>query len=54
MVKIVSLFLVAMVALALFGRLRLPKSHRQIRCPDCGRYRIGSKDCPCGNNKPGA
>ena len=47
MLKIVSLFLVAMVALALFGRLRLPKSMRQVKCPDCGRYRIGSGACPC-------
>jgi hypothetical protein len=50
MLKVVSLFLVAMVALALFGRLRLPASLRRVTCPDCGRSRIGNKPCPCGKH----
>lgn len=50
MLKVISLFLVAMVALALFGRLRLPPSLRRMRCPDCGRYRMGGKPCTCDNN----
>jgi len=50
MVKVVSLFLVAMVALALFGRLRLPAALRRKRCPDCGRNHAASKPCPCGGN----
>ncbi|MDP2063497.1 MAG: hypothetical protein Q8Q63_00080 [Phaeovulum sp.] len=48
MLKVVSLFLVAMVVLALFGRLRLPASMRLIKCPDCGCHRRASKPCPCG------
>jgi hypothetical protein len=51
MLKIVSLFLVAMVVLALFGRLRLPKSMRHIKCPECGRHRIGGGSCPCGKGR---
>jgi len=49
-VKIVSLFLIGMVALAMFGKLRLPGSKRlaSVRCPSCGRYRIGKGPCACG------
>jgi len=49
-VKIVSLFLIGMVALAMFGKLRLPGSRRlaSVRCPSCGRYRIGKGPCACG------
>jgi len=52
-IKIVSLFLIGMLALAMFGRLRLPGGDRTGRlakprkCPDCGRYRIGKGPCPC-------
>lgn len=47
--KIISLFLVAMMVLALFGRLRFPgqKKLTQMKCPKCGRYRIGSGPCSC-------
>ena len=51
MVKIVSLFLIAMAVLALFGRLRVPglgngKASAQ-RCRNCGRPLIGKSDCDC-------
>jgi hypothetical protein len=47
--KIITLFLVAMMILAFFGKLRFPGQKRigQMRCPDCGRYRIGKGPCPC-------
>lgn len=56
MVKIISLFLVAMAVLALFGRLRFPGSGKgrgpkrlgAARCPACGRPRIGAGPCDCG------
>lgn len=51
-IKIVSLFLIGMLVLAMFGRLRLPGAVRKGlkkpgKCPDCGRYRIGKGPCPC-------
>jgi hypothetical protein len=50
LIKAVMLFLIFMAALAMFGRLRLPRSGRQItrRCPECGRLRIGKGRCDCG------
>jgi hypothetical protein len=52
--KIVSLFLIAMAVLAMFGRLRLPGRNRlaSIKCPSCGRYRIGKGPCSCGHGGP--
>ncbi|SOB94726.1 hypothetical protein [Rhodobacter maris] len=50
MIKIMSLFLIVMVGLALFGRLRLPRPKRAQRhrtCPRCGRPQIGPGPCPC-------
>jgi len=46
--KIVTLFLVFMGVLAMFGKLRLPGRNRLSRgtCPDCGRHRFG-KPCDC-------
>lgn len=48
--KIVSLFLIAMLALGIFGKLRLPGTKRlaAAKCPSCGRYRIGKGPCSCG------
>lgn len=48
--KIISLFLVFMMVLALFGRLRYPgqKKIASMKCPKCGRYRIGKGACDCG------
>ncbi len=47
--KIISLFLVFMMVLALFGRLRFPgqKKLEAMKCPKCGRYRIGKGPCTC-------
>ena len=55
LLKIVSLFLVFMAVLAMFGRLRFPGLDKlnqlgksRGKCPDCGRPRIGRGACPCG------
>ena len=47
--KIVTLFLVFMAVLAMFGRFRIPGSKHLAnrKCPKCGRYRIGSGPCAC-------
>ena len=47
--KIVTLFLIAIGVLAMFGKLRMPGARRlrDARCPDCGRLRIGKGPCPC-------
>ena len=41
--KIVSLFLIGMIVLAMFGKLRVPKLGYKTakRCTKCGTYRIG-------------
>lgn len=48
-VKIMTLFLIAMIVLAIFGKLRVPDPRRLTarKCPDCGRYRIGKSACEC-------
>lgn len=50
LLKIVSLFLVFIVVLGMFGKLSLllPKKMRTAKCPTCGRHRIGQGACPCG------
>jgi hypothetical protein len=47
--KTVFLFLIGMAVLAMFGRLRFPgqKKLQALKCPECGRYRIGRGPCPC-------
>nr|WP_280520548.1 hypothetical protein [Phaeobacter sp. J2-8] len=57
-VKIVTLFLIGMGVLAMFGKLRLPNVRKlggkylgSDKCRSCGRYRIGKGKCPCGGNK---
>jgi len=54
LVKIVTVFLVFIAILAMFGKLRLllPKPMRQVglKCPVCGRHRIGKGACPCGKS----
>jgi hypothetical protein len=49
-IKVVTLFLVGMVVLAMFGRLRFPGQRKlaSMKCPACGRYRMGKGPCPCG------
>ncbi len=50
LIKIVSLFLLFMVVMAMFGRLRLPGKGGLAarRCRGCGRFRIGKGPCDCG------
>ena len=49
--KIVTLFLVAMGVLGMFGKLRVPKLPlRQAKCRACGRPKIGKGPCPCGKD----
>ena len=52
LVKIVTIFLVFIAVLAMFGkaRLLLPEKMRHValKCPSCGRHRIGKGVCPCG------
>ena len=49
-IKAVSLFLIGMVVLAMFGRLRLPGIRRlqSKKCPKCGRFVLGKGPCACG------
>ena len=53
MIKLVSLFLIVIVALAMFGKLRFPGQARlkSLKCTRCGRYRIGNGPCGCGDGK---
>jgi hypothetical protein len=55
MLKIVTLFLVFMAVLAMFGRLRVPKLPKITRrhglpkprlCRTCGRYNLKGGPCP--------
>lgn len=49
LIKGMTLFLVVMAVLAMFGRLRLPRQVKRgaTRCPSCGRPKIGRGPCPC-------
>ncbi len=53
MVKVVSLFLIAILALGMFGKLRLPGTRKRRgiktarKCPSCGAYLIGDGPCKC-------
>lgn len=55
-VKVILLFLLAMVLVALIGRAFFPsalprvmqKNAKAPRCAKCGRYLIGTKTCDCG------
>lgn len=51
MIKIVSLFLIGMLVLAMFGRLRFPGQQKlkNAKCPKCGRFRLGKGPCECGH-----
>ena len=60
MVKVVTFFLIGMMVLALFGKLRMPglpkiKRRKTIetagKCKKCGAYKIGNKPCVCGKKK---
>lgn len=52
MVKIVSLFLIGMLVMAMFGRLRIPKIRKDAlskvkKCKECGSPLIGKNPCSC-------
>ena len=49
MIKVVTLFLVFMVVLAMFGRIWLPGlgMRRVGKCKRCGRFQIGKEPCDC-------
>ena len=49
MVKAVTFFLIGVLALAMFGRLRFPGQKRlqAAKCPKCGRYKFGKRTCDC-------
>ncbi len=56
-IKAVSLFLIFMVVLAMFGKLRAPKVISKMRrktitpggkCTRCGTPIVGKGPCPCG------
>jgi hypothetical protein len=54
--KIITVFLAAMVLIALVGRALFPSALPRVlrkrqsppRCGTCGRYLIGQKTCDCG------
>ncbi|ABV92387.1 hypothetical protein Dshi_0641 [Dinoroseobacter shibae DFL 12 = DSM 16493] len=53
MIKAVTIFLVGMAILAMFGKLRLPYIGRvslkkPVKCKSCGRYLLSSDPCSCG------
>jgi hypothetical protein len=43
--KAITLFLVFIAVLAMFGRLRVPG--RGPRCPDCGKRTTAGRPCAC-------
>lgn len=51
-IKIVTLFLILMAVLAMFGRLRMPRigKLRSTKCANCGAPRIGKGPCACGKD----
>lgn len=60
MVKVVTLFLIAMIILAMLGRLRFPKFGSRKdggrvkdarKCPKCGSYILHAGDCACDAKK---
>ncbi len=48
-IKIVFLFLIGILVLAMFGRLSYPGKTRidAMKCPKCGRYKLGKRTCDC-------
>ena len=48
--KIVTLFLIVIAVLAMFGKMHWLGGKRlsSVKCPHCGRYRIGKGPCGCG------
>ncbi|WP_050524817.1 hypothetical protein [Pseudorhodobacter wandonensis] len=60
MIKVVTIFLIVIVTLAMFGKLGwlgtlAPKGLRRAKpklCKKCGRHIIGSKGCDCDRLPP--
>jgi hypothetical protein len=50
LIKGISLFLIGMLVLAMFGKLRFPSisQRRDGKCPKCGQHKIGKGPCACG------
>ena len=56
MLKIVTLFLIGIAVLAMFGKLHLLRRKRNraaVTCLDCGRPLIGKGPCDCGGRRRG-
>lgn len=55
MIKVVTLFLIAIIVLAMFGRLRIPKIRKDKlkakKCSSCNRYLIEDNECDCKKRK---
>jgi hypothetical protein len=51
--KIITLFLVGMMVLALIGKFRFPGQDKlkSLTCKKCGRYKIGKGPCACEKGK---
>ena len=57
MVKVVTFFLIFILVLGMFGRLRFPKIKNplarkkvqpSVKCDTCGRYNLAGETCSCG------
>lgn len=57
MVKVVTFFLIFILVLGMFGKLRVPfvqkkgGSKRAKKCKSCGAYLIGNAPCSCKKPK---
>jgi hypothetical protein len=58
MVKVVTFFLIAMIILAMVGRLKMPKIdlpgkkkkiHKAEKCENCGSFVLTKGKCACGH-----
>lgn len=55
-IKAVSIFLIVILVLGMFGRLRLPNplKRKEIKqaekCKSCGAFLVGDNTCPCGKS----
>jgi len=52
-IKIVTFFLIGIVILGMFGKLKYPGRDRlrAARCLRCGRFLLGNAPCKCGAKK---
>jgi hypothetical protein len=57
MIKVVTIFVIFIMVLGIFGKLRLPKMKYPIKrskvkpavkCGGCGRYNLAGEACACG------